>query len=81
MGDVQQEVDYTWACSECGGTDVHTEATIEWETPTQSWVVIDFSEADFVDWCTDCQDHHQLHRRPLNLKEIAQVAIYKAQAA
>ena len=35
MGDVQQEVAYTWACSECGGTDVHTEATVEWETPTQ----------------------------------------------
>ena len=80
MGDVQHEVAYTWACSECGGTDVHTEATIEWDTYTQDWFVVDFSESDIADWCCDCQDHHQLHRRPLNFKEIAQVAIYKGQA-
>ena len=63
-----------WVCEECGSNNVTDYAVVRWDANAQDWKV---SSHDCGDWCEDCNDTTGLIERPLNLKEIAQLAISK----
>ena len=74
----------TWVCAECGGDDVVKTMDCEWDFTLQEWVGnYEVRHQDL--FCSECS-HRQvpplvkLVERPLNLKEIAQVAITKQEA-
>ena len=63
-----------WVCGECGSDNVSDMAIVKWDIIAQDWRVFGH---DCQDFCEDCQDDTGLIERPLNFKEIAQVAIKK----
>jgi len=63
-----------WVCEECGSKNVTDYAIVRWDVNAQDWRVVSH---DCQDHCEDCQDDSAIVERPLNLKEIAQLAIKK----
>lgn len=64
-------------CPECGSSALFTEGIITWDISLQLWVS-ERPERNSKLWCMECNDYTQKgHQRPLNIKEIAQVAIKK----
>jgi transposase-like protein len=68
-------------CPECGSSSFSATGSIKWDICLQKWVA-DSPDDDGNDlWCHECNaDFHIEVERPLNLKEIAQVAINKQEA-
>jgi len=63
-----------WVCEECGSNNVTDYAAVRWDANAQDWKVFGH---DCQDFCEDCNDDTVMVERPLNLKEIAQLAIKK----
>ena len=67
-------------CHECGCSDLFAEGIITWDTSLQLWVS-DHPEVGSDISCLECDARFDMEaERPLNLKEIAQVAIKKQEA-
>ena len=68
-------------CPECGSSSsLSAMGTIEWDISLQLWVS-DHPEEGSDIWCLECDAHFDMEaERPLNFKEIAQVAINKQEA-
>ena len=72
-----------WVCDECGGDDVIKTMDCEWDFTLQEWVGNYDTRQDL--FCSACS-HRQVPplvkivKRPLNIKEIAQLAIKKQEA-
>ena len=70
----------TWVCAECGGADIYSDWECQWDNELQLWV--GRNEHPDQEFCCDtCSTESGLAvyitERPLNIKEIAQVAIKK----
>ena len=70
----------TWVCAECGGDDIYQDWECQWNNELQLWVgKNERSGQEF--YCDTCYTDSGLsvHKteRPLNIKEIAQLAIKK----
>ena len=70
----------TWVCAKCGGDDILSDWECHWDNELQLWVgKNEHSGQEF--YCDTCYTDSGLsvHKteRPLNIKEIAQVAIKK----
>jgi hypothetical protein len=70
----------TWVCAECDDPDVYSDWECQWDNELQLWVgKNEHSGQEF--YCDNCYTDSGLSvhitERPLNLKEIAQVAIKK----
>ena len=59
-------------CRECGSSDVRAEAECEWNIEKQAWEIIDFYDRDY---CMDCADDTNLEEAPLDVKDLAKLAI------
>ena len=75
----------TWVCSECGADGIYSDWECQWDNELQLWVGKNLhSNQEF--YCDTCRDDRPLNyavnvtKRPLNLKEIAQLAINKQEA-
>jgi len=70
----------TYVCSGCGSSDIEANGVITWDTRWQVWVA-DCPDSGTAVWCRECDTlvGEELER-PLNIKEIAQVAIKKQEA-
>jgi len=70
----------TWVCAECDNPDVYSDWECQWDNDLQLWVgKNEYTHQEF--YCDNCYTDSGLSvhitERPLNLKEIAQVAIKK----
>ena len=69
----------TWVCAECGDPDVFSVWECQWDNDLQLWV--GKNEHTYQEFhCGECSSDGSpinITERPLNLKEIAQVAIKK----
>ena len=70
----------TWVCAECDNPDVYSDWECQWYNDLQLWVgKNEYTHQEF--YCDNCYTDSGLSvhitERPLNLKEIAQVAIKK----
>ena len=73
----------TWVCAECDNPDVYSDWECQWDNDLQLWVgKNEYTHQEF--YCDNCYTDSGLSvhiiERPLNLKEIAQVAINKQEA-
>jgi hypothetical protein len=68
-------------CPECGSSSFFATGSIKWDICLQKWVADHPDEDGNYLWCHGCDaDFPTEVERPLNLKEIAQVAINKQEA-
>jgi len=69
----------TWVCAECDNPDVFSVWECQWDNDLQLWVgKNEHTHQEF--YCDECSmdgSPINITERPLNLKEIAQVAINK----
>jgi len=70
----------TWVCAECDNPDVYSDWECQWDNDLQLWVgKNEYTHQEF--YCDNCYTDSGLSvhitERPLNLKEIAQLAIKK----
>ena len=66
----------TWVCHECGSSSLWAMGSIKWDINLQLWVS-DHPDDGCDVWCTECDHNGMEVERPLNFKEIAQLAIKK----
>ena len=67
-------------CPECGCSSYTAWGSIKWDISLQLWVA-DHPDYDGDLWCHGCDaDFPKEVERPLNFKEIAQIAIKKQEA-
>jgi len=65
-------------CPECGSSSFWANGSIKWDICLQKWVADHPDEGGDTLWCHECDAMFAMEvDRPLNLKEIAQVAIKK----
>jgi hypothetical protein len=69
----------TWVCAKCGDDDIYSDWECQWNNELQLWV--GKNQHTGQEWyCGTCSaggSPINITERPLNLKEIAQVAIKK----
>ena len=69
----------TWVCSECGDPNIYSDWECQWDNELQVWVGrIEYSNQEY--YCDECNFSGTVaHKteRPLNIKELAQLAINK----
>ena len=69
----------TWVCAKCGIGDIYQDWECQWDNELQLWVGKNehTGQEFYCDTCHPVGLHVHITERPLNLKEIAQVAIKK----
>ena len=69
----------TWVCAECGDPDIYSDWECQWDNELQLWVGRNehLNQEFYCDTCHPVGLHVHITERPLNLKEIAQLAIKK----
>jgi len=69
----------TWVCAKCGIGDIYQDWECQWDNELQLWVgKNEHTHQEF--YCDTCSREGRavdITERPLNLKEIAQLAIKK----
>ena len=69
----------TWVCAKCGDDDIYSDWECQWDNELQLWV--GHNQHTGQEWyCDTCSREGRavdITERPLNLKEIAQLAIKK----
>ena len=66
-------------CTECGGTDISSEAWCAWDKFEQKFAHFDVADAGY-DYCADC-GHDRAEFRPItDVKTLAQIAIRREEA-
>ena len=69
----------TWVCAECGDSEIYQDWECQWDNELQLWVGKNehTGQEFYCDTCHPVGLHVHITERPLNLKEIAQLAINK----
>ena len=72
----------TWVCAECGDPDIYSDWECQWDNELQLWVGRNehLNQEFYCDTCHPVGLHVHITERPLNLKEIAQLAIKKQES-
>ena len=66
-----------YVCERCGSDNVSSEAYVNWNTRTQSWV-FDVHIDEGTDWCNDCEEETTLDYVPItDLRTLAEYTIAK----
>lgn len=65
-----------YVCSHCGSSNVETEAYAQWDIETQQWLVSEIREdGGHTDYCITCGENHVVEEAPVDLKDLAKLAI------
>ena len=72
----------TWVCAECGDPNIYSDWECQWDNELQLWVGRNehLNQEFYCDTCHPVGLHVHITERPLNLKEIAQLAIKKQES-
>lgn len=68
-----------YCCTDCGGTNVSSDAWCSWDNATQDFANFEVADEGF-DYCADC-GHDGAEFRPItDVKTLAQIAIKREEA-
>ena len=62
-----------YVCDTCGSSNVRAEGECEWNIETQQWEIVEFYYDR--DYCMDCSDSCTTVEAPVDLKDLAKLAI------
>jgi hypothetical protein len=69
---------FKYVCVQCGSSDVRAEAECEFNIEKQQWEILEFYHDR--DYCMECLETVRTDTAPLDLKDIAQLAINKGES-
>jgi predicted ATP-dependent serine protease len=69
---------HKYVCDTCGSSRVRAEGECEWNINKQAWEIVEFYYDR--DYCMECLETVRTDTAPLDLKDIAQLAINKGES-